>query len=59
MSVIPSCWCDSIAFLLQFTSLHVKKLLQKYFGLRRHRSEIILPEIISKLFQKHIAAQEA
>jgi len=28
------------------------KLLQNYFSLRRHLSEIILPEIISKLFQR-------
>ena len=41
------------------------KLLQNYFSLRQHLTEIILfqrdgnlPEIISKLFQKLIAAQE-
>ena len=30
------------------------KLFQNYFTLRRRPSEIILPEIILKLFQRHI-----
>ena len=34
------------------------KLLQNYFRLCRRPSEIILPEIISKLFRKLIAARE-
>ena len=34
------------------------KLFQNYFGLRRCPSEIILPEIISKLSQRLIAAHE-
>jgi len=34
------------------------KLFQSYFSLRRRPSEIILPEIISQLFQRLIAARE-
>jgi len=34
------------------------KLFQNYFSLRRRQSEIILLKIISKLFQRHIAAHE-
>jgi len=34
------------------------KLFQNYFSLRRRPSEIILPEIISELFNKFIAAHE-
>ena len=34
------------------------KLFQNYVSLRRRSSEIILPEIISKLFQRLIAAHE-
>jgi len=34
------------------------KLLQNYFSLRRRPFERILPEIISKLFQRLIAAYE-
>ena len=34
------------------------KLFHNYFGLRRRPSEIILPEIISTLFQRLIAAHE-
>ena len=34
------------------------QLFQNYFSLRRRRSEIILPIIISKLFQRLIAAHE-
>ena len=46
------------------TWLHVKKLSQNYFSLRRRPSTIILsargnlPEIISKLFYRLIAAHE-
>ena len=34
------------------------KLFRNYFSLGRRPSEIILPEIISKLFQRLIAAHE-
>ena len=34
------------------------KLFQNYFNLCRRPSEIILPEIISKLFQRLIAANK-
>jgi len=34
------------------------KLFQDYFSLRRHLSEITSPEIISKLFQRLIAADD-
>ena len=34
------------------------KLFHNYFSLRRRQSEIILPEIISELFQRLIAARE-
>ena len=34
------------------------KLFQNYFRLRRCQFEIILPEIISKLFQRLTAAHE-
>jgi len=31
------------------------KLFHNYFSLRQHLSEVILPEIVSKLFQRLIA----
>jgi len=34
------------------------KLFQNYFSLHRRPSEIVLPEIISKLFQRFVAAHE-
>ena len=61
---------ERVKYFMKFLFLKVKslaityalvtctKLFQNYFTLSRHPSEIILPKIISKLFQRFIAAHE-
>jgi len=51
-------WSDARRTMSVVTMSCEVKLVQNYFSLRRRPSEIILHEIISKLFQKLGAAHE-